>query len=63
MKKFNEEGIEKLTSFFENDLEMLADRLKAVKNAGEDYQSFAGISDDMSGSVKFIIKTDSISAE
>lgn len=63
MKKFNEEGIEKLTAFFEDDLETLADRLHAVKDAGEAYQSFAGISDGMSGNVKFIIKTESIAAE
>ena len=63
MEKFNEEGIEKLTEIFEEDLETLADRLKALKDAGNEYRSFAGIPDDMNGSVKFIIKTDSISAE
>ena len=34
--------------------------MKALKDAGEGYNSFSGISDDMDGSVKFIIRADSI---
>jgi putative membrane protein len=35
-------------------------KLKTVKEAGDKYQSFAGISDGMTGEVKFIIKTDAV---
>ena len=34
----------------------LFDRLKAIQEADEGYRSFAGISDNMDGSVKFIVK-------
>ena len=33
-----------------------------IRDAGKDYRSFAGISDDMEGKVRFIIKTDSITS-
>lgn len=39
------------------------DRLKKIVEAGKNYQSFAGKKDGVSGSVKFIIKTDAIVAE
>lgn len=45
----------------ENDLDSLSEKCDKVIKAGETYESFGGISDDMKGSVKFIIKTDSIS--
>ena len=45
----------------ENDLDSLSEKCDKVIKAGEAYESFGGISDDMKGSVKFIIKTDSIS--
>ena len=60
MKKFNDEGIKKIVDLFDGDIKDLADRMKALKNAGEDYDSFTGIGDGMDGSVKFIIRSDSI---
>ena len=45
----------------ENDLDSLSEKCDKVIKAGETYESFGGISDDMKGSVKFNIKTDSIS--
>ena len=45
----------------EKDLDSLSEKCDKVIKAGEAYESFGGISDDMKGSVKFIIKTDSIS--
>ena len=46
---------------YEKDLDSLSEKCDKVIKAGEAYESFGGISDDMKGSVKFIIKTDSIS--
>ena len=63
MKEFNEEGIQKLAHLFDADIDKFVDRFHAIQDAGTAYQSFAGISDDMSGKVKFIIKTDSITTE
>ena len=60
MKKFNDEGIQKIVDLFDGDIKDLADRMKALRSAGKSYDSFSGISDDMKGSVKFIIRSDSI---
>lgn len=60
MKKFNEEGIEELTSTFDEDLQDVLDRVNAVSKAGKSYNSFSGISENMDGSVKFVIKSDDI---
>ncbi|MCI8416804.1 MAG: hypothetical protein HFI33_04745 [Lachnospiraceae bacterium] len=62
VNKFNEEGIQKLVDTFEGDVEGLTDRLQAVQDLAKEYRSFAGISEDMEGSVKFIYKTDAIEA-
>ena len=47
----------------EDDLNLLTDRFNAMRTAGEEYQSFGGKSDSMKGNVKFIIKTEGVSAE
>ena len=63
MKRFNEEGIQKLIDFIDGDLTSIATRLKATMDVSNDYCNYSGISDDMSGQVKFIYRTDEISAE
>ena len=63
MKEFNEEGIEKLTDLFDDNIDKLIDRFDALKDAGSAYNTFAGLADGMDGSVKFIIRNDSISAD
>ncbi len=60
MDKFDKEGIEKLTTTFDEDLQNVLDRVNAISKAGKSYNSFSGIDDNMDGSVKFIIKSDSI---
>lgn len=60
---FNEEGIEKIVNAYNGDLEPLMDRLQAVIDAGEEYQSYTGVADGVNGSVKFIFKTDAVKAE
>ena len=61
MKQFEEEGIEKLTSALSGDLGNAGDRLRATIQVSKRYQNFSGLAGDMSGSVKFIYRTDSIS--
>ena len=63
IKKFNEEGIQKIIDAFDGDLSELVARFKAIMDASRNYNSFAGISDKMDGSVKFIYRTDSIEAD
>ena len=58
--EFNDEGIQKLTDMLKGDLQDLNDRFEATKEAARAYKSFAGISDDMQGKVKFIYKTAAI---
>lgn len=58
--EFNEEGIEKLVNMLNGDLQDLNDRFEATKEAARAYKSFAGISDEMQGKVKFIYKTAAI---
>lgn len=59
-KTFNEEGIQKLVSLFEDNLGGLGNRLKAMKAAGSGYRSFSGAADNSESEVKFIYKTDAI---
>ncbi|GKX30425.1 hypothetical protein SH1V18_29050 [Vallitalea longa] len=63
MNKFHEEGINELSSVLTEKTDSLDDLLlvkdELVKLADE-YNNFSGISKDMEGSVKFIMKTDEI---
>ena len=61
--KFDNEGVKKLSEAFNGDIQSFANRLKAVDDASKSYKSFAGVSDDMSSSVKFMIETSSIKAK
>lgn len=56
-----EEGLGKLIDLYHNDVKSLMDRLRALKEASGEYTSFAGSSQSLPSSVKFIYRTDSIS--
>lgn len=60
MVKFHEEGISTLVDAFHGDAKDLLDRIDAVVQAGEEYTTFTGLAEGQVGSVKFIIKTDSV---
>ncbi|WP_288620484.1 hypothetical protein [uncultured Eubacterium sp.] len=60
MIQFDEEGIQKLSDAYHGDVEELLDRVDLVLDAGQSYHTFSGLKDDMSGSVKFIIRTEAI---
>ena len=60
MIQFDEEGIQKLSDAYHGDVEELLDRVDLVLDAGENYHTFSGLKDDMSGSVKFVIRTEAI---
>lgn len=53
----NDDGISKITDLLGDDADEIINTLKGIVNAGKDYQSFGGKSDDMTGSVKFVYKT------
>lgn len=63
VNEYNEDGIQKLYETVTVDLQNVLDRVDAVSDLSESYQSFSGKSEDMEGSVKFIIETDAIEME
>lgn len=63
MVQFNEEGINKILDAYNGDLKLFTDKLQAVIDAGEEYQTYSAIADGQTGSVKFIYKLASIDAK
>jgi len=59
LAQFNKEGIQKLIDKVD-DAEVLIERLKATINVSKNYKSFAGISNNADGNVKFIYRTKEI---
>ena len=57
MKKFDKEGIQKLTDVLDGKVQDVLSRMKAVEDADKAYKAFDGQTDDMEGSVKFVIET------
>lgn len=60
MQEYKEEAIDKLTDLFNGDISAVTDRIDAMTNLAKEYKSFAGISDGVSGTTKFIIETEGI---
>ena len=60
MSKFNSDGIQSLSELFQDDTQSFFDRLRAIKAYGDEYTSYSGKAEDMPGTVRFIIRTDSI---
>lgn len=63
MVQFNEEGINKILDAYNGDLKPFTDKLQAVIDAGEEYQTYSAIAAGQTGSVKFIYKLASIDAK
>lgn len=63
MLQFDEEGIEKITDLFGDDLNDGISLIKAIFDEGKAYKNYSGISDEMDGTVKFIYKTEGIGKE
>jgi putative membrane protein len=66
MKTFQKDGADKLADTVNQVLDSSSDlenRVKAVGKASKSYKSFSGVSDEMDGSVKFIMTTKEIKAE
>lgn len=58
---FDEEGVQKIAELAGDDLQNVLTQIRALKEADGIYQSFSGLKDRQSGSVRFIIETDEIS--
>lgn len=61
--EFNEEGINKILDSYNGDMKPLVNKLQAVIDAGEDYQTYSSLADGQTGSVKFIYKLASIESD
>ena len=62
MKQYYDEAIQPIVSNLKS-LSGTVDRMDALKNGDLSYDNFSGISDDMDGTVKFVITTESIKAD
>lgn len=60
MQEFYDEGISKIKDMADENLTVILDRLKALTSDEISYDTYSGRSDNMNGSVKFIIETDEI---
>jgi putative membrane protein len=60
MTQFDEDGIQTLSDLFEDDGEMLMDRLRALQDYASEYTSFTGSNEDYPSTVRFILRTESI---
>ena len=63
MVEFDEKGISRIANSYNGDIKPLTDKLQAMLDAGEDYQTFTKVADGVNGSVKFIYKQDAIKAD
>lgn len=63
MVEFDEKGISRIANSYNGDIKPLTDKLQAMLDAGEDYQTFTKAADGVNGSVKFIYKQDAIKAD
>jgi putative membrane protein len=60
MTQFDEEGIQTLSDLFEDDGEMLMNRLRALQDYAGEYTSFTGSNEEYPSTVRFILRTESI---
>lgn len=60
LREFRDEGLSELTDMADDDLAALVTRIRALREADLLYDNFGGIADGRTGSVRFVIETDSI---
>lgn len=63
MNRFKEEGTGKLQSEYNSKVKSVMERFKALTTDSDGYNTFSGIADNMTGSVKFIFQTEEIKSE
>lgn len=63
LRQFREEGIQKLADALGGDLGQLSSRLKAIREAAQNYRSFSGDGTDMPSQVRFIYRMEDIEVQ
>ena len=57
LKQFNDEGIDKLVKAYNDDIEPLIERVKAMINAAKDHDTFADVTSEKESEIKYIYRT------
>ena len=60
VRDFKDDGIAELTKLGGSDFRNVINRLRAVKEADDSYDNFAGLAEGKTGSVRFIVETEEI---
>ena len=60
LETINEEAVQKLISLLDEDYQTISDRAEAMLDMMNDYPSYSGRSDEMTGVTAFVIRTDPI---
>ena len=63
MQEFDEEGIQELADEMDDDLVDVANRIRAIKKADKNYNSYSGKAKKAKSSVKFIIETEEVGGD
>lgn len=63
LRTLSEDAIDRMVNSYNGDVKEMVNRLQAVLDAGNDYQSFSSKADDTKGSVRFIYKLASINKD
>ena len=63
MRKFDEEGIQKIYSIVNNNVRDLQSRVKKLRELSNEYNTFTNIDENAKGNVKFIMMIDSLKKE
>ncbi|MBQ9468927.1 MAG: hypothetical protein IJU52_07980 [Clostridia bacterium] len=60
METFRKEAVDRLVKLAKEDLSVLTERLRASAELAREYNTYSGLADGMTGSVKYIIRTEEI---
>ena len=60
VRDFKDDGIDELMKLGGSDFRNVMNRLRAVKEADDSYDNFAGLAEGKTGSVRFIVETEEI---
>ena len=63
MRKFDEEGIQKIYNIVNNNVRDLQFRVKKLRELSNEYNTFTNIDENAKGNVKFIMMIDSLKKE
>ena len=62
IETLNEEAVQKLIDFIDDDYRTISDRTEAMLDLMNDYPSYAGRSENMTGVTAFVIRTEAVEA-